>query len=207
MHITPAIAQPDPLNRPKAESAPLKPLAAGDFLGQLRSAQSGEDDSAADHPAAAPRLRPLTLLNMTPGVKGPVKPLEPLNPPTPPLLPLGEAGFRLGNPRPPKSEDDRVQEQARKWVSQTFYGTMLKQMRDSPFKNEMFSGGRGGQAFTPMLDQHLADRMSRSADSGLVRQIARKLQARGAPAPQSPPTPTPANPQPVRPHVAPSLRA
>ena len=46
-------------------------------------------------------------------------------------------------------------------VAQTFYGTMLKQMRNSPFKSKLFDGGRGGEAFASMFDQHLADRMSR----------------------------------------------
>src|SRR4051812_17883906 len=50
--------------------------------------------------------------------------------------------------------------QTRKWVSQAFYGTMLKQMHDSPFKSKLFSGGRGGEAFGGMLDQQLADHMS-----------------------------------------------
>jgi hypothetical protein len=168
------------------------------------------------------RLRPLSALEMIPGVKGPLRPLGPLNPPSAPLLPLGDDGTTFhpgGTGRPPKTEHEKIQEQARKWVSQTFYGTLLKQMRDSPFKSELFSGGRGGQAFTPMLDQHLADRMSRSSDSKLVRAIARKLEARSAPdaakqpavtrksEPKPPATPSENPYENVRINVAPSLRA
>jgi hypothetical protein len=198
----------DPLNQPK-QTAALKPLADSDFAGQLNSVANngaGEPTSTTHS-----RLRPLSPIEMVPGVKGPVPPLKPLDPPAPPLVPLGEAGttFHPGNPKQPKSEHERIQEQARKWVAQTFYGTMLKQMRESPFKSDIFSGGRGGQAFTPLLDQHLADRMSRSSDAKLVHAIARKLEARSAyQQPQAKPKGAASTlNQNVRSHVAPSLRA
>src|SRR5688500_13341471 len=68
--------------------------------------------------------------------------------------------------------------QARVWVSQTFFGTQLKQMHDSPFKSELFSGGRGGQAFSSLFDQHLTQRMAggKSAEklvNSIVKQIER----------------------------------
>jgi Rod binding domain-containing protein len=66
--------------------------------------------------------------------------------------------------------------QTQKWVSQTFFGTMLKQMRNSPFKSEMFEGGRGGQAFQEMYDQQLADHMARGAGKKLVNSIVRKIE-------------------------------
>jgi Rod binding domain-containing protein len=69
---------------------------------------------------------------------------------------------------------------AQKWVAQTFYGQMLKQMRNSPFKSKLFDGGRGGEAFNEMLDQHLADHMSRGAGSKLVNSIVRKIEAASA---------------------------
>jgi Rod binding domain-containing protein len=75
---------------------------------------------------------------------------------------------------------DPLVQQAQKLVSQTFYGTLLKQARNSPFKSEIFDGGRGGQAFGEMLDQHLADHMSRSTGSKLVGALAHKLSANGA---------------------------
>jgi Rod binding domain-containing protein len=64
-----------------------------------------------------------------------------------------------------------------KWVAQTFYGTLLKQVRESPFKNEMLSGGRGGQVFGSMLDAQLAERMARSSGSKLVNSIVRKIES------------------------------
>jgi Rod binding domain-containing protein len=66
--------------------------------------------------------------------------------------------------------------QTQKWVAQTFYGTMLKQMRKSPFHSELFDGGRGGQVFHEMLDQKIADHMSRNAAPKLVDSIVQKIE-------------------------------
>jgi len=66
--------------------------------------------------------------------------------------------------------------ETQKWVAQTFYGTMLKKMRESPFHSEIFDGGRGGQMFHEMLDQKLADRMSRTAAPKLVDSIVQKIE-------------------------------
>src|ERR1700753_3903567 len=83
----------------------------------------------------------------------------------------------------PMAHHAALVKQAQKWVSQTFYGNMLKQMRNSPFKSEIFSGGRGGQAFTEMFDQQLADRMGRGTGKKLVNALVRKIEgSTGAPA-------------------------
>jgi len=108
------------------------------------------------------------------------------------------------------TQHEQLTRQAEKWVAQTFFGTLLKQMRESPFKSEMFDGGRGGEAFASMYDQRLADRMSRGAGQKLVRGIVRQIEGRKAYGKQ---TEMPkqsdgadlANK--VRIHVAPSLRA
>ncbi len=71
---------------------------------------------------------------------------------------------------------EELTRQAQKLVSQTFFGPMLKQMRNSPFKSELFDGGRGGQMFHSMMDQHLADRMSRGSGNKLVRSIVQHLE-------------------------------
>ena len=79
--------------------------------------------------------------------------------------------------RPQSTEHDKLVKQAEVWVAQTFYGTLLKQMHDSPFKSELFSGGRGGEAFGPMYDQHLIERMSHTGGARkLVRSMVRKLE-------------------------------
>ncbi len=70
--------------------------------------------------------------------------------------------------------------QAQKWVSQTFFGTLLKHMHESPFRSKMFDGGRGGETFHAMLDQRLADHMARASGSKLVNSIVRRIEATAA---------------------------
>ena len=64
---------------------------------------------------------------------------------------------------------------AQKWVGQTFFGTLLKQMHESPFKSELWSGGRGGEAFSTLYDQHLAERMARSSGRPLANSIVKHI--------------------------------
>jgi len=199
----------DPLNQ-QHETAPLKPLTDSDFAQQLQAAT----DSASAQ-ARRGSLRPLTPIEMIPGIKGPVQELKPFDarggsiPPAGPLMELGDTQYQHVHSRSPKSEHEKIEETARKWVAQTFYGTMLKQMRESPFKSELFAGGRGGQAFSSLLDQHLADNMSRAAGSKLVNAIARKLEARAGYQKQTSRNAIDpaANPNLMRNHVAPGLRA
>ena len=82
--------------------------------------------------------------------------------------------------RPPKSQHDQLVDKTRTWVAQTFYGEMLKQMRNSPFKSELFNGGQGGETFAALQDQQLAERMTRGAGSKLVNAIVRRIEARSA---------------------------
>jgi Rod binding domain-containing protein len=92
-------------------------------------------------------------------------------------MPLGGGAISAlprGTVVPDTTGMKKLDEMAHKLVSQTFFGTLLKQMRESPFKSEIFSGGRGEKAFGPMYDQVLADRMSRGAGEKLVRPIVRK---------------------------------
>jgi Rod binding domain-containing protein len=79
----------------------------------------------------------------------------------------------------PSARRKALEKHAQVLVSQTFFGTLLKQLRESPFRSELFDGGRGGQAFGSLFDQHLAERMSRGAGQKLVRAIVRKLEAGG----------------------------
>jgi Rod binding domain-containing protein len=77
------------------------------------------------------------------------------------------------------NQHDQLVKTARVWVSQTFFGEMLKQMHNSPFKTELSSGGRGAEAFQSQLDQRLAERMARSgAGERLVQSIVKKIENR-----------------------------
>ena len=82
--------------------------------------------------------------------------------------------------RPQPSEHEKIVAQAQKWVAQSFYGTLLKQARESPFHSDEFEGGRGGQAFGPLFDQRMAEHMARGAGRKLPEAIARKIEAKRA---------------------------
>lgn len=74
----------------------------------------------------------------------------------------------------------RLEAQAGQLVSQTFFGTMLKQMRDSPFKSDLFEGGHGGKAYSSLYDQRLVEQMSRGAGKKLINSVVRKFEAKQA---------------------------
>jgi Rod binding domain-containing protein len=73
------------------------------------------------------------------------------------------------------SHHQKLQKEAQRFVAQAFYGTLLKQMRQSPFRDPRFDGGRGGEVFNEMLDQHLSERMAGATDNQLVHSITQKL--------------------------------
>lgn len=77
----------------------------------------------------------------------------------------------------PLNGEQQLQKQATNLIGQTFFGTLLKQMRDSPFKSDLFSGGRGGQAFSEMYDQHIAMHMAQRSGAKLTRPIVKKFKA------------------------------
>lgn len=103
------------------------------------------------------------------------------------LKPLGAGDFIQGAKTKTLDAHDQLTEQAQKWVAQTFYGALLKQMHDSPFKASWVDGGRGGQAFQPLLDQKIVDHLSRSSGKSLVRSVVRKLEGKRAYSKQSKP--------------------
>jgi len=84
------------------------------------------------------------------------------------------------NAATPMDQHAQLEKAAGSLVAQTFFGTLLKQMRNSPFKDEIFSGGRGGQAFGEMYDQRMAENMTRGAGQKLVRAIVRKFEGKQA---------------------------
>lgn len=93
--------------------------------------------------------------------------------------PAAGAARTLSRPAVP-DEHAKIVKEAQKWVAQTFYGTLLKQVRESPFHSDKFDGGRGGQAFGSLMDQQLAEHMARGVGNKLVNAIARKIEAKSA---------------------------
>lgn len=83
--------------------------------------------------------------------------------------------------RPPESaQHGQLVAQTQKWVAQTFFGQLLKQVRNSPFRSELMDGGRGGQVFGSMYDQRLAEHMTRGAGTKLVNSIVKRIEAKQA---------------------------
>jgi Rod binding domain-containing protein len=123
----------------------------------------------------APALKPLDV----PGFPAPAKALSPKR-----LSPLDMMGViarpKEGATAPGELASDRQHEQlvhsTRQWVAQAFFGTLMKQMRESPFKSDLFEGGRGGQAFTSLYDQRLVEQMSRGAGNKLVNAIVHTIE-------------------------------
>jgi len=75
---------------------------------------------------------------------------------------------------------EKLVTQTQKWVGLTFFGPMLKEMRNSPFKSDMLDGGRGGQAFAEMYDDELAQRLTRGSGAKLVNSIVHRVEAKEA---------------------------
>jgi Rod binding domain-containing protein len=64
---------------------------------------------------------------------------------------------------------------ARQVVGSVFFGTLLKQMRNSPFKSKLFSGGRGEEAFGAIRDQHMAEQLGMRAGKSLADSMVKRL--------------------------------
>jgi Rod binding domain-containing protein len=80
----------------------------------------------------------------------------------------------------PESQHDKLVDQAGKWVAMSFFGPMLKQMRESPFHSDLFDGGQGGEAFGQMFDQELVQHMSGAVGKKLVNSMVRRMEANKA---------------------------
>jgi Rod binding domain-containing protein len=85
-----------------------------------------------------------------------------------------------GKGPPDSGQHGQLVAQTQKWVAQTFFGQLLKQVRSSPFRSELLDGGRGGQVFGSMYDQRLAEHMARGAGSKLVNSIVKRIEAKQA---------------------------
>lgn len=57
------------------------------------------------------------------------------------------------------STSDKAHKAAQQFVSSALILPLLKQMRSSTFKSDLFHGGQGEDAFGPQLDQILSDRI------------------------------------------------
>jgi hypothetical protein len=62
----------------------------------------------------------------------------------------------------PESGDKKLRDTFDAFVGQTFYGQMLKALRDTQDKPAYFHGGRGEEAFQAQLDQMLSEKMAKA---------------------------------------------
>ena len=76
--------------------------------------------------------------------------------------------------------EQRVRGVARQFVSQSFYMPLLRELRENPLQTEtskMLSGGRGGEAFGAMLDEHRAKHLAKSTDGPIVDALVKRMLA------------------------------
>ena len=76
--------------------------------------------------------------------------------------------------------DQRLRPVVRQWVGQTFFGAMMRQARETSLgpEDSPLTGGRGGNAFGQLLDQHLAEAASAGTGDQLVDSIVDRLSRR-----------------------------
>jgi Rod binding domain-containing protein len=195
-----------------AHSSTLRPLTSIDYFGAI----------APSH-VASPNLNPLNTPEFFSAGRfhqllSDRTTLKPLNLGAAALTPLSDLDVPATKitKGQPQDQHEALTQQTQKWVAQTFFGTLLKQMHEGPFKSHLLDGGRGGEAFQPLMDQQLIDRMSRASGKKLVRGIVRQIEGRqayrnqpaadGASAAPSNDIRSARNPN-IRIHVAPNLRA
>lgn len=78
-------------------------------------------------------------------------------------------------PVDPASTEAQVRETAQQLVASTFIMPLLQQMREDPFKSEMFHGGFTEDAFGQQLDTILADRIAQRTGGSIVDAVYRSI--------------------------------
>jgi len=70
---------------------------------------------------------------------------------------------------------DKTQELAQELVAITLFQPIFAQMRDDPFRSDMFHGGQVEDAFGPQLDAILSERIAQSTNFPIVEAIHRRM--------------------------------
>ena len=70
----------------------------------------------------------------------------------------------------------KARESADQLIASAFVLPVLQEVRNSPFKVEMFSGGRAEEVFGQQLDVILAERITQSAGFGLSEALVRQFE-------------------------------
>lgn len=72
------------------------------------------------------------------------------------------------------NDNSELRAKASELVASTFYGTLLKEFRESS-DSGMFDGGFGGKAFQQQLDTVFVTEISKQSNNSLVDSIVRQL--------------------------------
>ena len=83
-----------------------------------------------------------------------------------------ESRFQKG---PGKRRDDNKMEEACRGFESLFIYQMLKEMRATIPKTDLFGGGRAEETYTAMLDQQLSQELSRGGGVGLSGLLLHQL--------------------------------
>ena len=71
--------------------------------------------------------------------------------------------------------DEKLRDASARLVGNVFYGTLLRQMRDSSLNGKYGHGGRGEEAFQAQLDQHFAEEAGKAGQNSLTEAIFRQF--------------------------------
>lgn len=77
---------------------------------------------------------------------------------------------------------DRARTAANQLVATALVQPILAEVRNSPFKSDLFSGGRSEEIFGQQLDTLLAEQIAASPNLALGSVVAKQLAGAGAPA-------------------------
>lgn len=73
--------------------------------------------------------------------------------------------------------EDKLMQVADQLVSTAFVQPLLSQLRNDPFKSEMFHGGRAEEIFGQQLDTILSERVTSSSNFGISEAVANHLRS------------------------------
>lgn len=122
-------------------------------------------------------MTPLTSIDAPPMATAPLAP-------APPRPGAGFATALRDAARATAAQDrEAVREAATKLVSSALVMPVLQSLRDSPFNDGPFAPGATERRFGPLLDQHLADRVTGAGRFPLVDAIVDRFAAASIPAP------------------------
>lgn len=69
----------------------------------------------------------------------------------------------------------KLKEVTSQFLSAALYLPLMKQMRENPFKTELFHGGMGEDMFNKQMDQQMADRLASSSSGQLGESIYKRF--------------------------------